>query len=175
VTFLRLILVATAFCGLAAGQTLWAKKAKGPKIDEMIVTPQHLKDSLGPNTILLTKLRVGPAGPEVAKAIVDGGLDKVTEFFPLPDEDASEPEPIKRITPPYPQELRRRGISGTAKFLMLIGSDGTVKSLYCYASSDPRFAVAAAEALAGWKFKPTMIKGTPVPALANQALGFSAD
>lgn len=171
----RLILGLVAFAGLGTGQTVWAKKSKGPSLSEIIATPQHLKESLSPTTILLTKLKVRPAGPEVAKAILDAGLDQATQFVSFPDENASEPEPVKRVAPEFPYDLRRRGVSGAAKFLMLIAADGTVKSLYCYQNDHPKLAVAAAEALTTWKFKPARVKGVAVPVLVNQTLEFMAD
>jgi TonB family protein len=174
-TFTRLFLAFAVFGGFALGQPLWAKKTKASDVNSLIATPQHLKESLTGTTMLLTKLNVGPTGPEVAKAILAAGLDQVTQFVPFPSENAREPEPTKRVAPVYPYELRRKGVSGSTSFLMLIGADGRVKSLYCYQSTHPWLADAAAEALNAWKFKPATVKGTAMPVLANQTMDFSAD
>ncbi len=150
------------------------KKPAAPTLAEIVSNPAHLEQALGPKTLLLTRPVAGAINPELAAVIKEAKLDQKTQFFILPLE-ASEPKARVRAGPIYPYNLRRAGVSGKASFLVLIGADGKIKGIYCYAATQPAFASAAAEAILKWQFEPAKIQGTAVPVLVSQILEFTAD
>jgi hypothetical protein len=162
-----LILVA---CLIAAFGTEATAK---PSLREQISNPKHLQEALGPKAYVLTDVR-GKVSRELQLAIKSARLDESVQFAALPPE-AEPAEPTQRRPPAYPVELRRAGVSGHARFLFLIETDGTVKSIYCYDTSRPGFALAGAEAVKQWRFSPARIGDTPVAMVASQTLEFNTN
>ena len=64
-------------------------------------------------------------------------------------EVTTAPQPVFRVPPKYPRELRAAGITGEAVVEAVIDQNGQVMSVKVVSSSEPRFgeAAAAAEAL----------------------------
>ena len=128
---------------------------------------------MGPKAYVATEAD-GKVSRELQLAIKSVRLDESVRFSALPP----EAEPVrapKRQPPSYPAELRRAGVSGYARFLFLIGSDGTVQGIYCFDASRPDFALAGAEALLKWRFSPATVGDTPVPMVASQTLEFNTN
>jgi len=63
---------------------------------------------------------------------------------------------ISRVTPVYPEEMRRQRIEGTVKLRANIRKDGTVQSVSLL-SGPESLAPPAIKALLEWRYKPTML------------------
>jgi TonB family protein len=116
-----------------------------------------------------------------AFAYVDGGFRFV--MVPSSDKPAASDtkpntggEPIKRISiggnvqaarlinrvqPRYPEIARNERISGVVKLHVIIGKDGSVRSLRVQ-SGICSLAMAAMEAVRQWRYQPTLLNGEPV-------------
>lgn len=170
--FRRLLLVAAAcslVAGLPAADKPDAKKKKADlTLEDVIFDAKYLKQVLGPNTLVAPTEKTAQIPTE---AIVKAGLDEKTKIFALPD-DAVKPELKDSIPPSYPRSLglSKEGIK--ARFLIFVGTDGRVKSLYCYDTSDQIFAIAVADAVIKWRYSPAKIGQTAVPVLVPIEIAF---
>jgi periplasmic protein TonB len=86
----------------------------------------------------------------------------------------SELIPLMRITPQYPRQALRDGISGWVEFKITINPDGTVKSATPI-KAQPRgvFESAAMQAILKWKFKPKVVDGKGVETTGTQKIDFN--
>ncbi|HEY0703545.1 MAG TPA: energy transducer TonB [Candidatus Acidoferrales bacterium] len=136
--------------------------------------PSHPPDSGGDN--------VAPGGPP------DVGLGPGNGTGPLiPGADANnsmpieikKPEPpqrpalqhisegvmtaalIYKVQPEYPAIARLSHLSGTVRLRAIIGTDGRIQQLEVLSGS-PFFQAAAVAAVRQWRYRPTMLSGTPV-------------
>ncbi len=142
-------------------------------LQDIIFDPKYPKQTLGPKTLIAPIAGSETIPPGAAEAFKEAKLDESTKLFILPN-GATPPKRIKAVPPDFPSELRRPGVSGKTAFLIFIGADGKVVSLYCYKSDEPAFALSAAQAIVQWKFDPAKINGTAVPVLVGQVLEFNA-
>ena len=169
---LPLALILTS--ALAAEPSSAKPPARPPTLEDVIFDPHYLRQALGPKTIISP---IGPSAPppelspEVTAAIENAGLKKVTQLLALPA-GATPLQRDKTVAPRFPDEKRRSGSPGTILFLIYVGTDGKVQGLYCSQASDHAYAVAAAEALLVWRFKPAKLGGTALPVLASQRFEF---
>lgn len=69
-----------------------------------------------------------------------------------------QPAPVFRAEPAYPEEARRAGIEGKVRFRVVIGTDGTVKTLTLL-SGHPALVQAALTALQQYRYRPTVLHG----------------
>jgi len=76
--------------------------------------------------------------------------------------DLAGPEPLKKVDPKYPPELRTLHVDGEVILYAIIRKDGSVDSIQLLHSVDPRLDANAMEALAQWKFHPAEKHGEPV-------------
>ena len=63
----------------------------------------------------------------------------------------SEPKPLKKVIPTYPEVFKGRGIYGAVHLKVQIDSDGTVKSVEVL-GGNPIFSEAASKAIKQWKY-----------------------
>ena len=77
-------------------------------------------------------------------------------------EDAVPPAPddANRV-PPYPQEARAAGRTGTVILKVIIRADGVVADVQVMRGDEP-FVSAAVSAVKTWKYKPALYKGQPI-------------
>jgi len=68
---------------------------------------------------------------------------------------------IHRVEPVYPALARQTRRDGRVELRAIIGTDGTIQSLQIVVS-DPLFDRSALEAVAQWRYKPTVLNGQPV-------------
>jgi TonB family protein len=68
---------------------------------------------------------------------------------------------IKRVQPLYPEVARSERISGTIKMRVIIGKDGSVRSVRVQ-SGVCSLAMAAVEAVRQWQYQRTLLNGDPV-------------
>ncbi len=64
----------------------------------------------------------------------------------------------KKVAPVYPTEARRKGIQGTVRLHILIGTDGKVRKVDVV-SGDPHLVRSAIEAVKQWEYKPYLQDG----------------
>lgn len=73
------------------------------------------------------------------------------------------PEPIKKVTPSYPEMARALKVKGTVWVMVIVGEDGTVRYAEILKSPHPVFDEPVLEAIKKWVFKPGRQLGKPVP------------
>lgn len=74
-----------------------------------------------------------------------------------------KPRAIYQPNPRYPQELQKRGISGTVYVMFVVGENGRVQNIKVQKSTHKGFEKPVLDALKKWKFEPGRRKGKPVP------------
>lgn len=68
---------------------------------------------------------------------------------------------IHRVEPVYPALARQIHKEGRVELRAIIGTDGSIQSLQIVAG-DPLFDLSAKEAVAQWRYRPTILNGQPV-------------
>jgi periplasmic protein TonB len=68
---------------------------------------------------------------------------------------------VKQVTPEYPGIAKTAHVSGTVTLHAIISKDGSIESLQ-YVSGPALLMSSAMSAVREWKYKPTMLNGTPV-------------
>jgi protein TonB len=84
--------------------------------------------------------------------------------------------PMIRLTPQYPRDALRDGISGWVEFEIVVNPDGTVKSARVL-RAQPRgvFDVAAMQSVLKWKFRPKIVDGKPQETKGTQKIEFNLE
>jgi len=72
------------------------------------------------------------------------------------------PTPIYRAPLRYPEDLRRRGVSGNVEVEITVNAAGDVVDAKVTNATNPEFGHEAVDCIRQWKFKPAMRKGRPV-------------
>lgn len=78
---------------------------------------------------------------------------------------------VHRVEPAYPPEAREQGLQGIIAVDIVVGPDGSVRSLKALNGPDV-LARAATDALRWWKFEPYRVKGEAVPVESTVAVEF---
>ena len=86
--------------------------------------------------------------------------------------DLARPRRISHRAPVYPREARGRRIEGTVLIDTRIDDVGCVASAQVVGSLDPALDVQAVRAVAGWRYEPATLDGTPVPVQMDVAVRF---
>jgi TonB family protein len=123
---------------------------------------EHLRLSLEPNqektgSIITISLDTGSG--ESPKRIRVGGNAQAANL-------------IQKVIPPYPAESKANRVQGTVRFTVIIGKDGTVKSV-ALVSGDPVLAQAAKDAVQKWVYRPTLLNGDPVEVMTQVDVNFT--
>ena len=79
---------------------------------------------------------------------------------------------IDQVKPVYPPLAKQARIQGTVKFNVVIAQDGTLKSLQVI-SGHPMLVQAALEAVRQWRYKPTLLNGSPVDVITTIDVNFT--
>ncbi|MGB6199278.1 MAG: TonB family protein [Candidatus Acidiferrales bacterium] len=87
------------------------------------------------------------------------------------DADAQQKKLITQVTPAYPDVAREAGVEGTVTLRVEIGQDGTVQDIEPI-SGPPLLARAAEEAVAQWRYAPTLVDGNPVNVVTTVSVEF---
>jgi protein TonB len=119
------------------------------------------------------------SGETVGEPVVPIGTEEPTGFVPAAGTHAQPPPPpphvpprirephispallVHRVEPVYPALPRQIRRSGRVELHALIAADGTVQALEVV-SGDPLFNASALEAVRQWRYRPTVLNGTPV-------------
>jgi protein TonB len=72
------------------------------------------------------------------------------------------PQPIYRVAPVFPYEMKQAGVSGSVEVLFVCGADGKVKRVSVKSSTHREFEDSAIRAIREWRFEPGMKDGSPV-------------
>lgn len=68
---------------------------------------------------------------------------------------------VSQVVPRYPPEAKLRGIQGTVRFNVVIGTSGAVRKIELV-GGPIQLVPAAQEAVSQWKYRPTLVNGQPV-------------
>jgi TonB family protein len=79
---------------------------------------------------------------------------------------------IHQVRPTYPDGLKRAGIQGPVRLDVVIGKDGAVQDVRVI-SGLPELAKPAMEAVAKWRYQPTLLKGEPVEVMTEIIVNFT--
>lgn len=81
------------------------------------------------------------------------------------------PVKVKDVQPEYPPLAKSTRVGGTVQIEATIGPDGKVADARVV-KSVPILDEAALNAVRQWEYKPTLVKGVPVPVIVNVAIDF---
>lgn len=81
------------------------------------------------------------------------------------------PVKVKDVVPEYPPVAKSARVGGTVQVQATIGPDGKVADA-SVVKSVPLLDQAALDAVRQWEYKPTLVKGVPVPVIVNVAVNF---
>jgi len=81
------------------------------------------------------------------------------------------PVKVKDVAPEYPPVAKSARVGGVVQLQATIGPDGKVADAEVV-KSVPLLDQAALDAVRQWEYKPTLVKGVPVPVIVNIAVNF---
>lgn len=84
----------------------------------------------------------------------------------------SIPTPINAVAPPYPEDLRKHGISGEVVVEFYIDKDGNVRMPAVTSADHLELGILAAGTVRDWKFEPPTCGGRRVLVKARQVFNF---
>lgn len=87
-------------------------------------------------------------------------LDEL-EIFELKDLDKI-PNPLHRVAPTYPYEMKQAGISGWSRVIFIVDDNGRVRAPRIDSSSHREFEQPSIDAVLQWRFEPGMKDGRAV-------------
>jgi|GEM_PF-1384546 len=85
------------------------------------------------------------------------------------------PQATFRVSPSYPQEMKRNGRDGEVWVTFVVGRYGRVVTVRADRASSPEFAREALRAVQRWRFKPGQRLGAPVAFRMTVPIVFSLD
>lgn len=78
---------------------------------------------------------------------------------------------VKQQPPKYPDAARKKGVQGTVTMDVVIGADGSVKSVKV-TGGDKDLGKAAASAVKHWRYQPTISNSKPIPVETTVSVEF---
>ena len=94
------------------------------------------------------------------------------QLFNLADLDQN-PEPTAKVSPVYPYEMRRSGITGEVVVGFTVDTEGNVRDATIISSTQREFEASALAAVRQWKFKPGKRSGRAVNARMTLPISFT--
>jgi protein TonB len=82
----------------------------------------------------------------------------INAFIPV----EREPQPVKKVAPPYPEIAKRAGVEGKVFVKALVDKEGKVKKAVIFKSDAEIFNQAALDAVYQWVFTPAVMNNGPV-------------
>ncbi|HSM74765.1 MAG TPA: energy transducer TonB [Desulfobacterales bacterium] len=139
-----------------------------------LAAPSHTRFAL--DFELNPRLPAGPVAvalPAVAPVVPD--MAGLGEFFAAGDLDAPLTV-ISRIPPVYPPHAKHRGVKGWVQVRFVVREDGRVTDIAIQESQPAGvFDASVVRSVAGWRFKPGTVAGTPVKAWAETTIRFELE
>jgi TonB family protein len=112
-----------------------------------------------------------PPAPPLPYASAGGGGGSRT---PVRDGGAIQPQtvtPVKTVEPIYPPLAKQAHISGTVRFTLRIGKDGSIQNIQLI-SGHPLLIAAARDAVKQYIYNPVLLNGNPVEAVTQVDVHF---
>ncbi len=136
--------------------------------------PSHTRFAL--DFELNPRLPTGPVAVALpAMAPVEPDMAGLGELFAAGDLDAPLTV-ISRIPPVYPLHAKQRGIKGSVQVRFVVQEDGRVTDITIQESQPAGvFDASVLRSVAGWRFKPGTVAGTPVKAWAETTIRFELE
>ncbi|HEV2386245.1 MAG TPA: energy transducer TonB [Candidatus Acidoferrales bacterium] len=78
---------------------------------------------------------------------------------------------VKQEAPKYPEAARKKGVQGTVTLDIVVGADGSVKSVKV-ADGDKDLGKAAASAVKHWRYQPTISNSKAIPVETTVSVDF---
>jgi protein TonB len=126
----------------------------------------ELNPSLPAGPVAVALPAVAPVAPDIAR---------LSELFAAGDLDAPLTV-ISRLPPVYPPYAKLRGVKGWVRVRFVVREDGRVTDIAIQESEPPGvFDASVARSVAGWRFKPGTVAGTPVKAWAETTIRFELE
>ncbi len=136
------------------------------------------QDLAGAATALTAAAGLGVRGGEESLASAQRDLERLQADLDFRNNviSAALLQRTKMVAPIYPESARRRGISGWVDVAFTVTVSGTVTDV-TVTGSDPGnvFDGAAIQAVGGWRFKPVVRSGNPVPQRAAARIRFDLE
>jgi TonB family protein len=110
--------------------------------------------------------------PVATKARIPIVFASSRDLFREQFEVDSLPVPVKRVSPFYPMNLRRAGISGDVVVRFVVNAAGHTEHLRVVTSQHPDLDAAAVEAMQKWVYQPALLEGKPVGTWVEQMVSF---
>jgi len=82
------------------------------------------------------------------------------------------PQPVSKVFPLYPDELKRRGVKGDVGLRIAINEKGIVQMVQVLSSLNPYLDYTASQSFWQWKFEPVLRGGKPIPAVFEYTFKF---
>jgi len=102
------------------------------------------------------------------------GSAAASAAVPASNSDLSGPEPLRKVDPKYPPELRSHRVEGEVVLYAVIRKDGSVDSVQLVAGVDPTLDENSMQAFSQWKFRPGSRGGAPIDLEAIVHIPFRA-
>jgi protein TonB len=96
------------------------------------------------------------------------GEPDINAFIPV----EKEPQPVKRVVPPYPEIAKRAGVEGKVFVKALVDKEGKVKKAVVIKSDAEIFNQVALDAVYQWVFTPAIMNNGPVTVWVVVPLNF---
>jgi TonB family protein len=100
----------------------------------------------------------------------EGGDSKVRSV--LVGGTITEPRKVRNVAPTYPERAKADRIQGIVILEAEIAPSGCVSSVRVLRGADPALDLAAMDAVAGWRYTPTLLNGIPVPVIMTVTVNF---
>jgi len=140
----------------------------------MNLTVKHADPRHGTQFVTLTQLKRDEPDPKMFE--IPAGYAVQNDNDPRSQirigAAAAEANLIQRVNPVYPPMALAAGIQGSVEFNVVIGEDGSVKSLQLV-RGHPLLVNAAKEAVLQWKYRPTVLNGNIVSVIAPVIVNFA--
>ena len=86
--------------------------------------------------------------------------------------EIKQPTKIRDVKPVYPPIAQSARVTGVVILEVVIDADGNVAEAHVL-KSIPLLDEAALDAVKDWKYRPTLLNGTPVPVIMTVAVNFT--
>ena len=91
----------------------------------------------------------------------------------LSEDPATQPKLIKQVSPVYPEEAKKEGVTGQVVSKVQVNEQGKVVGVNVEQSPDERLSRAAVEALRQWEWEPLLKDGKAVSFVTSIKINFA--
>ena len=93
----------------------------------------------------------------------------------LTPDDVQAPVALTRPQPAYPESARRARAQGSVELQCVIAETGAVNQCRVVKGLEPACDAEAIRCASEWRYTPTLVKGTPVPAYVTIIVQFKLE